>query len=162
MSAVIRTFAETDTQSILAINAESVRMLSPMDESRFHRLREMASLVLVAQTPCGIGGFLLAFERGADYDSTNYQWFDRNEGRFLYIDRVAVSSSCRGQGIAKRFYAEAIDWARKRSLLSLVAEINVKPRNATSLSFHRSTGFREIGSRSPEPGKIVSLQKLVL
>lgn len=133
-----------------------------MDEARFHHLRDLASLLLVGQTQQDIGGFLLGFERGVGYGSTNYQWFNKHENRFLYIDRVAVSIACRGQGIGGRLYDTAINWARSKSLDSVVAEINVKPLNEASLLFHQSRGFVEIGLRSPEPGKIVTLQKLAL
>lgn len=162
MKPIIRSFVASDTPAILELNADSVSVLSPMDECRFHRLRGLASLLLVSQTPRGIGGFLLGFESGADYDSTNYQWFDRHEEQFLYVDRVAVSSTCRGQGIGKQLYDQAINWAKARSLESVVAEINVQPPNQASLMFHRSRGFVELGTRTPEPGKIVSLQKLLI
>lgn len=135
-------------------------MLSPLDEARFDLLRELSSLLLVCQMPQGIGGFLLGFESSANYDSTNYQWFDENEEQFLYIDRIAVHSTYRGLGIGKQLYDRAVIWAREQSLLSVVAEINVKPRNEASLLFHKMRGFVEIGTRSPEPGKIVTLQKL--
>jgi len=162
MKTTIRPFADTDTREILEINQESVSMLSPLNETRLRQLREWASLLLVCQTAQGIGGFLLGLESGADYDSTNYQWFDAHEGQFLYIDRVAVFSACRGRGIGKQLYDHAVNWARENSLSSVVAEINVKPRNEASLLFHKMKGFVEIGTRSPEPGKIVSLQKLLI
>ncbi|MCY4228097.1 MAG: GNAT family N-acetyltransferase [Gammaproteobacteria bacterium] len=162
MKTLIRHFANADTQEILEINQESVNMLSPLNEERLRLLRELSSLLLVCQTPQGIGGFLLGFESGADYDSTNYQWFDEHEKQFLYIDRIAVHSTCRGLGIGKQFYDQAVAWAREQSLLSVVAEINVKPRNEASLWFHKMRGFVEIGTRSPKPGKIVTLQKLLI
>ena len=162
METLIRDFTDTDTREILEINQESVNMLSPLDEARLHLLRELSSLLLVCQTPQGIGGFLIGFENGANYDSTNYQWFDEHEEQFLYIDRIAVHSTCRGLGIGKQLYDRAVIWAREQSLLSVVAEINVKPRNEASLLFHKMRGFVEIGTRSPEPGKIVTLQKLLV
>ncbi|MCY4050565.1 MAG: GNAT family N-acetyltransferase [Gammaproteobacteria bacterium] len=162
METKIRDFINTDTPDILEINQESVQMLSPMNEKRFHQLRKLSSLLLVCQTPHGIGGFLLGFESNTKYDSTNYQWFDENEEQFLYIDRVAVSSPYRGQGIGKQLYDQAVIWARNKSLISVVAEINIKPRNEESLCFHKMRRFVEIGRRSPESGKIVSLQKLLV
>ena len=162
METLIRDFADTDIREILEINQESVNMLSPMDPTRFHLLREMSSLLLVCQTPQGIGGFLLGFESGASYDSTNYQWFYEHEEQFLYIDRIAVHSTYRSLGIGKQLYDRAVIWAREQSLLSIVAEINVKPRNEASLLFHKMRGFVEIGTRSPKPGKIVTLQKLLV
>ncbi len=162
MKTTIRDFTITDTREILDINQESVQMLSPMDEKRFHLLRKLSSLLLVCQTPQGIGGFLLGFESGAEYDSTNYQWFNENEEQFLYIDRVAVSSRYRGLGVGKQLYDQTIIWAKKKSFVSVVAEINRIPKNEESLFFHEKRGFVEIGWRSPEPGKIVSLQKLLI
>ncbi len=162
METLIRDFIDTDTREILEINQESVNMLSPLDEARLHLLRELSSLLLVCQTPQGVGGFLIGFENGANYDSTNYKWFDEHEEQFLYIDRIAVHSTCRGLGIGKQLYDRAVIWTREQSLLSVVAEINVKPRNEASLLFHKMQGFVEIGTRSPEPGKIVTLQKLLV
>ena len=45
----------------------------------------------------------------------------------------------------------------------LCCEVNVRPRNDTSLEFHRSIGFREVGQHDTDGGtKTVSLLELTL
>ena len=76
-SIAIRPFQSEDEPAVLHLNETSVHVLSPMDEKRFHALKNMAALLWVAVKEDGIAAFLMAFTDGVDYDSVNYQWFSR-------------------------------------------------------------------------------------
>lgn len=159
---MLRPFSTTDTDAVLALNEASVAVLSPMDAERFDRLRELCSLLEVAEDGGEVAGFLMGFCRGADYDSINYRWFSANCDDFLYIDRVVVSNRHRGKGIASRFYSHAVDWSREQGLNCLVAEIDIEPPNTPSLNFHQRFGFEEVDRLAHSPQKIVSLQRLAI
>ena len=89
MSIQFRSFAEHDTGTVLRLNAESVAVLSPLNDERLRKLCEMACLHEVAEDAGAVVGFLLAFADGVAYDSVNYQWFASRFKRFVYIDRVS-------------------------------------------------------------------------
>ena len=157
---MLRDYQAADTDAILALNAASVAVLSPMDEQRFRWLRDQCALLKVAERRDDIAGFLMGFCAGTDYDSANYRWFSERYGDFLYIDRVVVSDRHRGLGIASRFYEHAIAWSREAGLDCLVAEIDIEPPNAPSLKFHQRFGFVEVDRLVHSPAKAVSLQHL--
>lgn len=157
---MLRHYRPGDAVDILALNAASVAVLSPMDDARFEHLRALCSLLKVAELDGAVAGFLMGFCDGTAYNSVNYRWFSANCEAFLYIDRVVVSSAHRGRGIASRFYEHAIEWSRERGLRSLVAEIDIEPPNEASLQFHRRFGFREMDRLVHSANKVVSLQQL--
>ena len=153
-----REFTANDSEAVLRLNAESVAVLSPMDEARFQLLRSMACLHLVAEDPSGVVGFLMAFADGVPYDSVNYQWFASRFKRFVYIDRVVVSGALRGAGIGSDFYGLAEAYAAKSNIAWLVCEVDVEPPNPGSLAFHKKKGFVEVSRQVVAHGKAVSLQ----
>jgi len=157
---LLRQFKENDKAGILRLNGESVRFLSPMNSARFAELKEQCALLLVAENAGVLGGFLMAFTAGAEYDSPNYRWFLNNVDGFLYIDRIVVSSGMRGLGIGNRLYSEARKWAASNSLNKLTAEIDLEPPNHGSLLFHKKLGFVELETQRLTATKLVSLQCL--
>jgi predicted GNAT superfamily acetyltransferase len=92
------------------------------------------------------------------YENGNFQWFAERLRRFIYIDRVVVSSGCRNQGIGSALYAHALSWAKQAGLLSLVAEMDLDPPNIGSLNFHKNKGFVQLGTRVLDSAKTVSMQ----
>ena len=96
------------------------------------------------------------------YASLNYTWFSRTYDHFVYLDRIAVAPEFRRYGIGRAFYEALIVEFTGRAPV-LTCEVNVRPRNETSLRFHHSIGFREVGRQDTDAGaKTVSLLELVL
>lgn len=158
MELSFRAFVASDTAAVLRLNAESVAVLSPLDVDRFQWLNAMTCLHLVAEDSGGVIGFLMAFSDGVPYDSVNYQWFATRFKRFVYIDRVAVSSAYRGVGVGRQFYQQAEAYAATPGMAWLVCEVDVEPPNPGSLAFHARLEFVEVGCHMGTVGKVVSLQ----
>lgn len=148
-----------DHPTLLALNAASVAVLSPLDTARLQRLARAAALCRVAEIDGGVCAFVLAFREGADYDSENYRWFDAREPRFLYVDRVVVDAAWRGRGIGARLYADVFDAARRDGVPCVTCEFDVDPPNRGSERFHARQGFAEVGRQVLASGKAVSLQR---
>ena len=152
-----------DIAQILRLNQESVECLSPLDASALDELIELSALALVAESQdsdsAEIWGFVLALVAEAEYASPNYQWFRKEYRDFLYVDRIVVSAEHRTKGVARRIYDYLLGWASEQGLSSLVAEINIQPKNPESLAFHKSFGFAEVGQLRLAENKLVSLQK---
>ena len=147
-----------DTRQIVDLNLEFVAVTSPMDSDRFRHLFGCASLVTVAEMDGRVVAFLTAMADGTAYENGNFQWFAERLRRFIYIDRVVVSSGCRNQGIGSALYAHALSWAKQAGLLSLVAEMDLDPPNIGSLNFHKNKGFVQLGTRVLDSAKTVSMQ----
>jgi predicted GNAT superfamily acetyltransferase len=159
----LRAARAEDAEAILALNAESVHFLSPLDAARLAALQREAALQLVACEGGAVVAFLLAFREGADYDSENYRWFAARRARFLYVDRVVVSAALQGRGVGARLYAALLDFARAEGLGTVVCEIDADPPNPASQRFHARFGFREVGTQHVAGGrKRVSMQALEL
>jgi len=157
---IIREISANDIEAILVLNEKSVQVLSPIDKGKLLRLIEISALSVVVEEANQVVGFLLAFSNDAQYESINYQWFNQNYERFLYIDRIVISEQFRGKGIASKLYQYVLDWAVAHCSPSIFAEIDVMPRNEASLLFHQKFGFKELELLKHNVDKIVSLQQL--
>jgi len=159
----IRDANEGDVEALLALNLESERFLSPMDLARWRVLSAEAAACRVLEVDGAVAAFLLAFREGARYDSPNYRWFAGRYPRFLYVDRVVVSSGCQGMGLGSVLYRDLVAIARNSGVDLVTCEFDVEPPNEGSRRFHAKFGFREVGSQSVADGKKrVSLQVLDL
>ncbi len=158
MEFTLRRYQAGDAAAVLRLNAESVAVLSPMDEDRLGLLAGMSCLHLVAVGPAGVIGFVMGFANGAAYDSANYRWFAARYKRFLYLDRMVVAPSFRGCGVGRAFHAAAERHAVAYGLDWLVGEIDLDPPNPVSLAYHERIGFVEVGRQTLPSGKVVSMR----
>lgn len=144
---------------ILALNAASVHFLSPLSAQQLEHLDEHAEYHKVVVDGQDVAAFLLALGPGTPYDSINFQWFDERFSNFLYVDRVVVSQSARGRGLASLLYGDLFQMAAATGVTRIVCEFDIDPPNPVSEAFHRHFGFIEIGTQSVAGGrKLVSLQ----
>lgn len=155
---MLRDATPDDAPTLLALNAASVEVLSPLDAPCLAALQAEAALCRVIELDGSVRAFVLAFREGAAYDSENYRWFDARYPRFLYVDRIVVDAACRGAGLAQRLYADVFGHARRDGVPVVTCEFDVDPPNPASERFHRRQGFREVGTQRLARGKRVSLQ----
>ncbi|WP_186374044.1 GNAT family N-acetyltransferase [Roseomonas gilardii] len=100
-------------------------------------------------------GFLIAFA-GLPLRGPNHGWVHRHRPGAVYVDRVAVIASARGQGIARRLYEDLAAAVLASGRSGLACEVNLDPPNPGSLAFHTRLGFRPAGeARDPRNGKRV-------
>ncbi|HET9029187.1 MAG TPA: GNAT family N-acetyltransferase [Candidatus Aquilonibacter sp.] len=132
----------SDLDAYLRLNAESEAMLSPLDTASLTALLQTAYVAIL--TPKR-DAMLIALDQDAVYESPNFAWFRARYPRFAYVDRIAVSASSRGRGMARTLYGELIARAIEDGYPVLCAEINYEPPNAASDAFHAAMGFEEVG-----------------
>ena len=154
----IRPATLDDTAAIVALNAAVVAVTSPMDAAGFRSLVTLSALCDVAQRHGEVLGFVLAMQDGAAYANGNFQWFADRLTRFIYIDRIVIGGQARGLGLGTMLYDHTTDQALRRGSLTMAAEMDLVPANPGSLAFHRKRGFVELGTRTLDSGKIVSMQ----
>lgn len=160
---LLRDAQPADFDTILALNADEVDKTSAMDAARLAYLHAIASHHRVAVIDGVITGFLLAMRSGADYVNDNFRWFSARYPRFVYVDRIVVSSGFSGRGIGSALYDDLLDAARHDADAHVVCEYNIEPPNPASAKFHMKYGFEEVGVLAhPDTGKRVSMQALPL
>lgn len=178
MKVVIRAYRPGDLEAVHAINQAAVPAVG---EETAEALEHVAGQCCVALTvevsdiddvesdaPSDshagaaptVAGFTFVLPPGADYGSPNYAWFGERYEDFIYLDRIAIAPSFQRRGIGRLVYEEvqrrgAEEWPTARVL---ALEVNLEPRNETSLEFHSSLGFIEVGQRQGDDGKLVSMQ----
>lgn len=156
---MIRDATPGDFAAILALNAESVHFLSPLDKARLQHLHSQAALHRVVEIDGDIVAFLLVLREGANYDSPNYLWFAQRYPQFLYVDRIVVDARRQGQGLAAQLYDDLLEFAAASGIAQLTCEFDLDPPNPASAKFHARYGFREVGKQRLGGGKKqVSLQ----
>lgn len=126
---------------MLDLNNTHARELSWLTVAELHDLVATASHVAVLAPVA----FVLCFDRDAPYDNPNHAWFRDRFDRFLYVDRVVVEPSARGNGLARWLYDDVFAVASAAGFPRVVAEINVEPPNPGSDRFHEKLGFTEVG-----------------
>jgi len=112
-------------------------------------LAGMKSLLGIAFYARGLDGgstaLLIALDQNASYDNQNFAWFKSRFESFVYIDRVIVAASARGQGLARLLYEDLFTLAKQAGHQRIVCEVNLDPPNPASDAFHTTLGFMEIG-----------------
>lgn len=129
-------------QALLELNNAHAVELSWLDADR---LRHLVGEAYVAVRVGAAEALLLAFDQSADYDSPNFLWFRSRLTRFVYVDRVVVAASARGQGMARRMYQELFGIAGRAGHARIVCEVNADPPNPGSDAFHAALGFTGMG-----------------
>jgi uncharacterized protein len=158
-SVVIRSAAPMDFETICALNLAEVQHTSAMDITRLAELNAISCYHKVACLGGTVSAFLLAMCDGSPYKNDNFEWFSKKYARFLYVDRVVVSSASRGLRLGSLLYEDLFSHARSKAIPLVTCEYNLVPPNEPSRLFHDKFGFKEKGTQWVANGaKQVSLQ----
>jgi predicted GNAT superfamily acetyltransferase len=130
-------------EATLALNNAHATETSLLGESSLAALLKMAFYARGLDQ--GSTAFLIALDHKAPYENPNFNWFKQRRESFVYIDRVIVAASVRGQGIARALYQNLFVAAEQAGHDRVVCEINLHPPNAASDAFHNAMGFIEVG-----------------
>lgn len=156
---VIRPAVPTDFETICALNLAEVQHTSAMDMARLGYLNDIACYHKVACLDGIVSAFLLAMSDGSPYRNDNFEWFSKRHARFIYIDRVVVSSASRGLRLGSLLYEDVFRHARFNAIPLVTCEYNIVPPNERSRLLHDKFGFKEQGTQWVANGtKRVSLQ----
>ena len=152
---------QNDYDSVLALNAESVPHVNLIGPDELTWFDDNAACIRVAKIADRLAGFLIGLRPGTSYASPNYRWFCDNYQDFAYVDRVAVPSWARRQGIAESLY-EAFAESQPGAPV-MTCEVNIRPKNDGSMRFHERLGFRQVASQEIDGGqKEVALMEKTL
>lgn len=151
---------EADLNFVLALNEASVPHVNSIDLDQLGWFADNAFYFRVARVDRQIAGFLIGLRPGLDYRSENYRWFSANYADFGYVDRVAVDTTARRFGVASRLYDDFAA-ALQGQVACMTCEVNIRPPNESSMRYHETHGFVQVGSQETEGGlkKVALLEK---
>ena len=151
---LIRPADKSDIDAVLALNNASTPDVNELTRTELEWLADVAHTFLVVGVPDDpLAGFLLGLDGpGVGYESLNYSWFSARYERFIYVDRIVVAESARGQGVGQTLYDEFSAAGRAEGHDVMLAEVNIKPHNHVSLKFHDRYGFSPVGEQDTDGG----------
>ena len=148
---------ESDLPYILELNTVAIPAVNLLNMQEGQNLFSQAEYFRSLFLDQDVIGFLIALAPGATYESPNYRWFELHYDRFLYVDRIVIDPSQQGNGFGRMFYDKLKEFAGQK-FPRIACEVNLRPKNESSLRFHRRYGFRQVGVQETEGGtKQVSL-----
>lgn len=161
---LLRDLHPADLDEVHAINQAAVPAVGEETAVSLAHIASESAIALVAEVRSAIAGFCMVLAPDADYDSGNFLWFVDRYDDFIYLDRVAIAESHQRRGLGRALYAEVERLAGERcpSARHLTLEVNLRPRNDTSLAFHAELGFVEVGRRETDYGALVSMMTKAL
>lgn len=145
MDMIIRDVSDSDLDAVLSLNQSEVPHVGSVDLQKMRWYATHASYFRVAVSGDQLAAYLVGFRPRTAYTSPNYLWFCEHYDEFAYVDRIAVAKFARRSGIASRLYDDFADSVRGVVEL-MTCEVNVRPPNESSMTFHRRLGFEQVGS----------------
>lgn len=149
---MIRAARESDIDWILALGARHETETSPLDADK---LRAMMAASWATHVFDDQAGYLIVFDETGAYESVNFRWFCVRYPKFLYVDRIVIAETARGEGRARRFYEDLIKLGRSAGYPLIACEVNSAPPNPGSDAFHAKLQFHEVGRAELDAGKAV-------
>lgn len=146
-----------DYESILSLNEAALPHVNSIGVLELGALAAHSFAFDVIWSDQSVAGFILALTEGSDYQSPNYRWFSKHYPRFVYVDRIVISDVFARQGCGSLLYSRLEKFASEVAPV-LACEVNLRPANPASLTFHQGLGFNEVGQQETGNGeKQVSL-----
>lgn len=135
------------------LNQDSQPEVSSLSLAELENLIQSAAYFSTIDRENKVAAFVLALDPQADYQSPNFLWFKSRYTNFIYIDRVVVAKEWRSQGLGQKLYSELFEFARRKAFEWVCCEVNSRPPNPLSMSFHHKMGFEVVGEQDTEAGK---------
>jgi predicted GNAT superfamily acetyltransferase len=155
----LRSWQPDDVDAVVRINAGAQPHVAPLDRAELERLAAAGARIHVGERPIGRAvAYLVAFPASAPYEGEEFRWFRHRLGAgFWYVDQIAIDAAERRSGLGRELYARIADEAWAAGARELCCEINLRPANPDSLTFHRRLGFDPVGELEVEDGRRVVL-----
>lgn len=152
MAHTIRDVNLSDLDAVLELNEAVIPAVNSLSIDKMRWFSDVAAYFRVACENERIGAFMIGLRAGIDYESTNYRWFCGRYDDFGYVDRIAVATHARRQGLASTLYDD-FQATLPDSIGVMTCEVNLRPPNESSMHYHERMGFRQIGAQEIDDGK---------
>lgn len=154
---LIRHYLPGDLPAIYEINCASTPGVGEETPQSLEKWILLSTCLVAADEADAPLGFINLIPPGTlAYDSANLRWIEAYYAtagaEVIYVDRIAVAQSARGQGIGEALYRAAFERYAPQAH-KICCEVNSLPPNPGSLRFHKRLGFHQIGARSYAEGE---------
>lgn len=152
--------SESELDEVLALNEASVPHVNSLTQRDMQWFLENAPYFRLIRREGQLAGFLIGLGPGLDYESPNYQYFCARHESFGYVDRVAVAARAQRLGIASRLYEDYAAMLRGFAPV-MTCEVNIRPPNEGSLTYHERHGFERVATQETAGGhkKVALMEK---
>ncbi len=149
-----------DRADVIALNARHQHLTAPMGPERLDYLAEVGIVEVIRQQD-RFAGFVATVTGDADYDSSNFGWFQERYESFDYLDRIVVHEDFRRQGLGGLTY-DLLEARTAARAPVLALEVNSDPPNPVSMAFHAGRGYEHVGEREFDGHRVAMLVKPLL
>jgi uncharacterized protein len=153
-SSQLRTLEPFDHAAVVALNDAEVPRVGRLGPTGLDDLLPHCDLALVLEREGQLAGFVLAIAPGAAYGSPNYRFFEDRGTDHLYVDRLLTAPGHRRSGVASVLSDAVEARARATGRTEVTCEVNLRPANPASLTFHTARGFVEVGRQDTAGGAL--------
>jgi len=137
------------------INEQGLPGTGEVSVEQMGELLQLSDLCIGAYIDGELVGFVLCIYPQKEYSSPNYAWFNDRYNRFIYVDRIAISTQHRNMNIGSELYAKVFQLASEKQI-PVTAEVSLYPPNEGSDRFHLRHGFSPVGEFH-QTGKSVTM-----
>ena len=141
---VINDVDDKDILRMLEINEQGLPGTGKVNQQEMQKLLELSELSLGVFADKKLLGFVICLLPKTAYGSLNYAWFNERYDEFIYVDRIAVATDARNQGIGSMLYDKVFDYAITNKI-PVTAEVSLRPPNHGSDRFHLRHGYQVVG-----------------
>ena len=153
-------YASEDLEAIRKINQENIPEVSDIESiERLMQLIDWSSHLIIVRGS-EMAGFIILMRENQDYESLNYDFFNKQGEPFLYVDRIAIQENYQRKGLGKLIYDKVIEIGKELDI-NITCEVNTVPKNEPSLAFHAGFGFEEVGTKDYDDHSVVYLTKFL-
>ena len=135
---------ESDITLMLEINEQGLPGTGKVNQQEMRKLLELSELSLGVFANKKLLGFVICLLPKTEYGSLNYAWFNERYDEFIYVDRIAVATDARNQGIGSMLYEKVFEYAKSNNI-PVTAEVSLRPPNRGSDRFHLRHGYDVVG-----------------
>ena len=135
---------ETDVPLLVEINEQGLPGTGKVNQQEMQKLLELSELSLGVFADKKLLGFVICLLPKTAYGSLNYAWFNERYDEFIYVDRIAVATDARNQGIGSMLYDRVFEYAKTNNI-PVTAEVSLRPPNQGSDRFHLRHGYQVVG-----------------
>ena len=140
----INQLKNSDIDEIVEINEQGLPGTGKVSQTEMINLLNLSELKLGAYMNDKLVGFALCLLPKTNYGSLNYAWFNERYDEFIYVDRIAVATDSRNQGIGSMLYERLFEYAKSNNI-PVTAEVSLRPPNEGSDRFHLRHGYQVVG-----------------
>ena len=144
VSLSIDELVESHIKMMLQINEQGLPGTGKVNLQEMENLLELSELSLGVFEDKKLLGFVICLLPKTAYASLNYAWFNERYDEFIYVDRIAVATDARNQGIGSMLYDRVFEYARTNNI-PVTAEVSLRPPNQGSDRFHLRHGYQVVG-----------------